>query len=116
MNRYGHAAGDTVLQTVGNLLRRKSHRRDIVIHWGCDQFMVILSKPVQGSHLYDAANRLSFLIRETPIAVQHQLLRVTVSIGATLSRSEDCVDTLVYRVRQLMRVSKQEGGGDIGIG
>ena len=116
IGRYGYVAGDTVLQGVGSLLCHKLRRKDIVIHWGCDQFMVILNKQRKGSHIYDDANRLSFLIKDNPIAVQGQLLMVTVSIGATLSRPEDYVDTLIYRVQQLTHVSKLKGGGDVGIG
>lgn len=63
---------------------------------------------------------LLFLDKDTAVVVQKQLspitVSITVSIGATVSRPENSVDTLVYRVRQLAHESKTEGGGDIGIG
>ena len=116
IDRYGHVAGDIVLPKVGSLLCRKPHDKDVAIYWGGDRFILVLNSPVQGSHLYDVANRLSFLISKATFTVQKQLFQITVSIGTTLSKPEDSVDTLIYRAQQLTHVSKRGGGGDIGLG
>ena len=116
INRYGFFAGEITLQKVSSLLRREMPGRDIIIRWNEDQFILILSTLVKGTHLYDVANRLSFLIRDAAFEYQNQLIQITVSIGATLSRPEDSADSLIYRAKQLTHCSKEKGGGDIGIG
>lgn len=117
VNRYGYLAGEIALQKVSTLLRREMHSKDTIIRWNEDQFILVLNNLVKGSHLYDVANRLSFLIKDATITFQNQPIQITVSIGATLSCPEDSVDSLIYRARQLMHSSKERSdGGDIGIG
>jgi diguanylate cyclase (GGDEF)-like protein len=116
VNRYGYLAGEMTLQTVSRLLCREMHSKDTIIRWNEDQFILILNNLVKGSHLYDVANRLSFLVKDATITFQNQLIQITVSIGATLSWPDDSVDSLIYRAKQLMHSSKEKGdGGDIRI-
>jgi diguanylate cyclase (GGDEF)-like protein len=39
----GHQTGDTVLQTVGTILRAQTRQADYVFRWGGDEFLVLLS-------------------------------------------------------------------------
>jgi diguanylate cyclase (GGDEF)-like protein len=41
-DQYGHAAGDRVLQHLGNLLRERTRREDIACRYGGDEFLIIL--------------------------------------------------------------------------
>lgn len=42
-DRFGHDAGDRVLQTVGAMLRRHVRESDCVIRWGGDEFLLLLT-------------------------------------------------------------------------
>src|SRR6185437_13517699 len=42
-DRFGHDAGDRVLQTVGAMLRRHVRESDYVIRWGGDEFLLLLT-------------------------------------------------------------------------
>ena len=39
-DQYGHAAGDHVLQTLAQLLKRRARASDLVARWGGDEFLV----------------------------------------------------------------------------
>lgn len=41
-DQYGHAAGDRVLQHLGDLLRERTRREDIACRYGGDEFLIIL--------------------------------------------------------------------------
>ncbi|HXD21555.1 MAG TPA: GGDEF domain-containing protein [Vicinamibacterales bacterium] len=42
-DRFGHDAGDTVLRTLGTMLRRHVRQSDYVIRWGGDEFLLLLT-------------------------------------------------------------------------
>jgi len=42
-DRFGHDTGDTVLRTLGSMLRRQVRQSDYVIRWGGDEFLLLLT-------------------------------------------------------------------------
>ena len=42
-DRFGHDVGDTVLRTLGGMLRRHVRQSDYVIRWGGDEFLLLLT-------------------------------------------------------------------------
>jgi len=42
-DRFGHDMGDTVLRTLGGMLRRHVRQSDYVIRWGGDEFLLLLT-------------------------------------------------------------------------
>jgi diguanylate cyclase (GGDEF)-like protein len=42
-DRFGHDTGDTVLRTLGSMLRRHVRQSDYVIRWGGDEFLLLLT-------------------------------------------------------------------------
>jgi diguanylate cyclase (GGDEF)-like protein len=42
-DRFGHDIGDTVLRTLGGMLRRHVRQSDYVIRWGGDEFLLLLT-------------------------------------------------------------------------
>jgi diguanylate cyclase (GGDEF)-like protein/PAS domain S-box-containing protein len=43
-NRFGHAVGDMVLEAVADVLRRSVRESDIVVRYGGDEFLVLLTE------------------------------------------------------------------------
>jgi diguanylate cyclase (GGDEF)-like protein/PAS domain S-box-containing protein len=79
-NRFGHLAGDAVLQAVAERTRRCLREADTVARVGGDEFALILS----GAGPADAARVLEQIVRANaaPVRFEERELPVGVSIGA----------------------------------
>ncbi len=85
-DRLGHAAGDMVLQTVGQRLRACVRPGDTVARLGGDEFVIVLDL-VHGA---EAAQQVAERIADAmcvPISVNTHTVRVTASIGIALDQT-----------------------------
>jgi diguanylate cyclase (GGDEF)-like protein len=62
----------------------------------------------EGEDLMTAENRSRALVEQSSIPYDEGI-RVTISLGATLARKDDTIDSLIRRADQLMYRSKQAG-------
>lgn len=85
-DRMGHAVGDVVLKWVAKALREASRQEDTVVRWGGEEFLVILNRLglLEGIR---AAERLRKAIEVLQLPMDHQTLRVTVSLGVAATGS-----------------------------
>lgn len=80
-DRHGHAAGDTVLGSVGTLLNRMGRKSDLTCRYGGEE-LVVLFPETRLEDALDLADRLRLAIKE--LALEHRgqpLGPVTVSVG-----------------------------------
>ncbi len=105
---YGHETGDVALKAVGDILRRGLRTSDVVTRWGGEEFVCIILH-VQEEQLAHIGEKLRSLVENTCIITPQGSCSVTISIGATVARSEDDIETLVKRADTLMYASKQNG-------
>lgn len=105
---YGHEIGDRVLlmvtKTISNLIRGM----DVIARWGGEEFVVIVTN-VDGQKLAKVAERIRIFIEKSWLTVNEENIRVTVSIGATLARKDDTIQSLIKRADELMYQSKESG-------
>lgn len=105
---YGHKIGDQVLvmvsKTISNLLRRM----DVVARWGGEEFVIVLQN-INDEFLSSAAERVRRFIEHSFLVVDDQQLTVTASLGATLVRQDDTLESVVERADGLMYSSKTSG-------
>ncbi len=102
---YGHAVGDRVLRFVANTLNINSRPFDLVGRWGGDEFVAII-RNVTHQQLEHLGNRLRVLVEKSYILQGNDKLHVSISIGATLVRDDDSLDTLLKRADALLYASK----------
>jgi diguanylate cyclase (GGDEF)-like protein len=107
--------GDQVLQVVARTLRAAVRPYDMVGRWGGEEFVGII-RNVDAARLEEIGNRLRELIGNSALPYQDRVLRVTVSIGATLALAHDTIESLVHRADILMYTSKQLGRNRLTIG
>ena len=109
---YGHAVGDEVLRQVALRLRATVCEDDLVARVGGDEFVVVLTGLLDAASAERAAADIrSALV--TPIQVEGGVMRVTPSIGITLSRPGLSEDDLLRRADAAMYQAKSAGKNTI---
>ena len=106
-NKYGHEAGDTVLKSVAATNQMNTRKSDMFGRWGGEEFVGIYLVKA----LYDApilGEKARMLVANTQIPYIKPL-SVTVSVGITVVRDGDTVDSIIARADQLMYQSKTAG-------
>jgi len=107
-DEHGHLAGDRVLKTLANLLRRRIRRSDVVARYGGEEFAVIFND----CNEQDALHMLD-TIREDFSAIQHggkeTAFRVTFSAGVAAATADSSVDSLIEQADQNLYRAKDAG-------
>lgn len=117
-DRFGHAAGDTVLIRMGEVLNQALQDPSFLARIGGEEFLVVM--PDTGRHAAQMmAKRLCMLIRDTPYYLPRhpRPLKVTVSIGVALgSDVADSADStqplheaLLERADKALYIAKAHG-------
>jgi len=107
-DRYGHDAGDRVLQFVAGTFSSNSRPFDLYGRWGGEEFVGI-ARNVTGADLKQMGQRLRKLVEKSFLLIDRVKLQVTISIGATLATDTDSITTLIQRADALMYQSKAAG-------
>ena len=107
-NTYGHDLGDDVLKGVTKSVVASTRENDLFGRWGGEEFLGIYRVTNDGDEKI-LAEKIRALVENTEIKYGDSDLSVTVSIGATIVREDDTIDTLVKRADSLMYISKKNG-------
>lgn len=93
-DRFGHDMGDTVLRTLGGMLRRHVRQSDYVIRWGGDEFLLLLTCTVN-----EAAAKAEEL--KTAFAVERDAAGLPAETGLSIgvSEVENTAETLSNAIR-----------------
>lgn len=107
-DEYGHLNGDRLLITVAATLEAVSRPYDIFGRWGGEEFVGVI-RNVDRQALGRICNRYRALLENSTIRIKKQFVGATVSIGATIARPDDGVESILNRADQLMYTSKKKG-------
>lgn len=111
---HGHMVGDSVLIAVGRTLAHVAGAGADVSRSGGDEF-VIVTGSTSPSELQALAARIRATVAQTRITDDGVTLRVTVSVGAALSRVGDTPWSVVRRADQAMLGAKRGGRNRIAL-
>ncbi|XOB99640.1 GGDEF domain-containing protein [Deinococcota bacterium DY0809b] len=108
-DRYGHAAGDVLLQAVAELLERNLREDDLAVRWGGEEFLVLLtdSDLQQAVQIFE---RIRARIAELRLTDIHE--RVTASVGLAggrVPRDSSEVFRWILEADDALIRAKQEG-------
>jgi diguanylate cyclase (GGDEF)-like protein/PAS domain S-box-containing protein len=112
---YGHDVGDRVLRFVADTLVKNARPFDVVGRWGGEEFIGII-RNVNHQQLEHLGNRLRVLVENSYITLENDQLHVSISLGATLTRDDDRMDTVLKRADTLLYESKGAGRNRLTIG
>lgn len=110
-DRFGHAAGDTLLQTLATRLRLAVRRSDIVCRLGGDEFLVICPSTSR-SGAADVAEKILAAKKPFFTADGVECWDGAISIG--IAESEDSMaqsEDLLQAADKALYAAKREGGG-----
>ena len=113
---FGHSLGDKVLRMIAQTLRANIRDADTMGRWGGEEFLLIL-QGTDTDALLATGEKLLNLVRNSHLTLPDgRILSATISIGGTLVRKEDTVDSVVDRADRLMYQSKANGRNRVTIG
>jgi diguanylate cyclase (GGDEF)-like protein/PAS domain S-box-containing protein len=105
---YGHDVGDETLKMLSRTLVGCSRSFDTVARWGGEEFVVAVAN-VDRSKLRRITERYRRMVESSTVTAGDTTLRLTISLGATLARKDDTLDSLLKRADGLMYQSKLAG-------
>jgi diguanylate cyclase (GGDEF)-like protein len=81
---------------------------DVLGRWGGEEFAVLVPY-VNKEQLHAVASRLRSMVERASIFTGESIVKITLSIGATLATSEDTIQSIMKRADKLMYMSKNTG-------
>jgi diguanylate cyclase (GGDEF)-like protein len=105
-DQYGHGAGDSVLQQLGELLQKQLRESDVCGRIGGEEFAILLH-PASAEDGRAVAEKLRQTIAEMPIAFRGQQLWITVSVGVACGAYD--LESLLLKADAAMYQAKAEG-------
>lgn len=103
-DRWGHGAGDRLLQQIATLLSQCTRKVDLLARWGGEEFIVLLPQTDPDSALA-AAEKMRGLVAAQ--AFEHG--PVTISLGVALHTQADSLESTINRADRAMYLAKEAG-------
>lgn len=112
-DKYGHLAGDTVIQCVADILKKEFRKTDLLGRFGGDEFMVLMSGLTTREI---ARKKAEEIIKNVTIncAKEHHL-NAGISVGIAFSEENDTLNSLFGRADEAMYEAKRTGKGRVAI-
>ena len=111
----GHAAGDGLLQEVGDRLKKALRSADTAARLGGDEFAILLEDGGEGIRAAEVAERIMQML-EDPFALEGKEVFVRASVGIAVADGaapggEDAAEALMRNADVAMYMAKERGKG-----
>lgn len=81
---FGHEKGDDLLKLNANMLKKACRKKDIIIRWGGDEFMIVLLNTG-----YHNANKIREKIHQYCVQLKTELIQPSISLGVSTKEKKD---------------------------
>jgi diguanylate cyclase (GGDEF)-like protein len=109
---YGHDAGDIVLKTFAQLLKKSLRKTDIIARYGGEEF-IVLSIIKDEAHLPLFLSRLKKIVNENKFIYKEHKLKVTFSSGVVIRSKYDSFEDAIKKSDDLLYEAKRNGRNQI---
>ena len=111
-DNYGHEAGDVLLRSVGELLRRNVRGEDVACRWGGEEFALLLPESTL-EVTRDRAEELRDIVKELKVPYQDRVLGpITVSLGVAIFPDQGLSGQSVLRAADAALYQSKTSGRD----
>lgn len=107
-DRFGHPGGDIVLQHFSRTVRHTLRREDGFGRIGGEEFLILLPEICMHTLSAKIQHIIDMLPTERPLAAEPDFF-YTCSIGGSLLRASDSIDSAILRVDAALYQAKAEG-------
>lgn len=108
-DRYGHPAGDSVLQQSAAITKAVIRASDTLVRYGGEEFLILAPDTDQVGAL-DLAERIRQALRSAALETGRGVINITASFGVTVLCDDDMhPEQLVQRADQALYAAKQQG-------
>lgn len=105
---HGHLAGDKVLVSVGEVIRKSLRSYDYVGRYGGEEFIIILPSTAQ-EQVKIVVDRIRANIEKTPVQVGGLSIEVTASLGVATAKKDSDVEEIIKSADEAMYQAKKSG-------
>ncbi|WP_421961450.1 GGDEF domain-containing protein [Pseudoalteromonas sp. ZZD1] len=91
---YGHGIGDQALVHFANVFTHTSRGNDIIARWGGEEFLLVLEDTDKNLAI-EIAEKLRLHLLNTPMNINNQSIKLTVSAGVEVIYSKDTLDLAI---------------------
>jgi diguanylate cyclase (GGDEF)-like protein len=115
-DRYGHLAGDQVLQGAAQRMTRLLRRYDCLGRYGGEEFLILLPR-CQAADAAGLAERLRRSVAAEPVATRTGLISFTMSLGVTASKctEQTSAEVLLQRADSALYEAKRLGRNQVSV-
>ena len=110
-DKFGHDMGDKVLQKLCGILNYALRESDTFGRFGGEEFIVI-SPLTHAKQTVEFAERMRILVQNT-IFDKKLNLYITISIGVTVYKDSEALDTILKRVDEALYEAKNKGRNQV---
>ncbi len=107
-DNYGHLVGDEVLKHIANCFTRCTRDTDLLSRIGGEEFLMLVPKSELSTGI-GIAEKIRDIIERTPLTINDQQIRVTISAGVALAENRDLITDALSAADELMYQAKRKG-------
>ena len=111
---YGHAAGDAVLKTTAEVIRRTIRGYDLLCRYGGEEFVLFITD-LDPPTAYKLMERIRENIERSTVNYEEINIKITCSIGLAKLAEKDTMEISVRKADEALYVAKNSGRNQVRI-
>ena len=111
-DQHGHNAGDQALQLFASAVVSELRSGDVLARWGGEEFVLLLCD-TRPAHAAELLERLRSGVERLPIVFGGSQVQMTVSIGWTVHRRGEPLESTLARADEALYKAKRQGRNQI---